>query len=65
MRVNGESRIGVYAERDLKDGDELFINYGYSKEHQKVMFQKVESQNEQEFDDEKSSAASEAEPVEK
>jgi len=30
MRVNGEDRIGIYAIKRIKKGQELFFNYGYS-----------------------------------
>jgi len=28
MLVNGEHRIGIYASKKIKQGEELFLNYG-------------------------------------
>ncbi|WEL37923.1 histone-lysine N-methyltransferase EZH2 [Encephalitozoon hellem] len=33
LLVNGTRRIGFYASRDIDKGEELFFDYGYSKEH--------------------------------
>lgn len=38
VKVNGDFRIGIYANRDLKAEEELFITYGYSEEQQKEVF---------------------------
>ncbi|CAL2046124.1 unnamed protein product [Caenorhabditis brenneri] len=36
--VQGTVRIGFYADRAIKKGEELFFNYNYSKEIQELMF---------------------------
>ena len=28
LRVNGDHRIGIYANKNLEEGEELFFNYG-------------------------------------
>ena len=44
MRVNGEDRIGIYAIKQIRKGEELFFNYGYS-EGQKDEFCRFEMIN--------------------
>ncbi|KAF2814894.1 uncharacterized protein BDZ99DRAFT_186742 [Mytilinidion resinicola] len=42
---NGVTRIGMYAERDLKVGEELFFNYGYPKDVTKGFWEKGQGSN--------------------
>ena len=43
MLCNTVVRIGMYAKRDLKVGEELFFNYGYPKEATKGFWEKGQS----------------------
>ncbi|KAF2501475.1 hypothetical protein BU16DRAFT_555957 [Lophium mytilinum] len=45
MLCNGVTRIGMYAERDLKVGEELFFNYGYPKDVTKGFWEKGQGPN--------------------
>ena len=36
--AQGMVRIGFYADRTIKKGEEMYFNYNYSKEIQEVMF---------------------------
>lgn len=38
MKANGDYHIAIYANRDLKAGEELFINYNYSDELKEKLF---------------------------